>query len=1231
MKRLVIVGLMAVATTIANAAEITFTDAMDDQDIANPKNWPNETLPTSEDVAIVPIDAGKTVYCKSDVSFKGLRIQNAGSFTLGDTTDRKTITLGSEGFQTTVNSENKGWNMGIRPHFVTTCDQTWNIDPGYYSTATLSGKITGTHNLTIKGSYSVKFTNDAVGYDGHIELARTRSNVAFFYISGTGQYATSLKVNFTYLFFQFTGAAYLKDIIPSGQIDSEGWNSGYGVDGTATELICDDGASIQGVGDGNELIAGTLRIVSGNYRFNKWTTAMYATSGFKLLMEGGTYNPYALFMSCDSATTPALFQQTGGNTPFSNDIEVGGAESNLYPASPAGLAWFRLMGGTSSVSASYPIRIAGNAYPKGHTNADDCSPGYLSIEGGKMTSARGIIFGGVAGSAGRAASYSTNHFGFFDMRGGKLVSSANWLRIADTWNANSDSRITSDNAVASYRVVLRGGTNELTTPAQTMKLQCEIQPGTQPLVINNANAITMNAPVWGTGALTKDGAGSLVLKDAARFSGSLTVKNGSVDARGTLNYDAVDEGCVIWRADDIDQEDGSDVTNWTTSVGAEYKVSSVKGEGYYAPTLAKNAMNGHAAVYFQRRSNTKEYLASSETLAANPLYNETNVTIAVVIKTEGDGSGGSSDWDWYYQTFIVGNPTRWSANSIGITYKAGGQICLGNSWCNRNSLDNRVFETYQSPQSAYDSKVHVVVATRKVNVVSLNVDGIMRINNHTDIPYQANNYPLYNDYPGAAQYSRQFMVGYGFQETKCFKGYISEIRVYKNKILTPGERNVLVESLMNKYRGDEGVTLVRSQCNSSIAGSYDSVASTDAPAGGEEWLADDISVADGAAVSSWTGSGDTTAAAVGTAPTMKKGVLNGKSFVSFAGDGALVIPAASSPTAGKSAFTVAVAFRTTTDGTTSYKSIREVAEGIVGARASTKAKGANDWALSWQKYGTVASQVGSTAADSMIFRRKPCMLADGVVHVAVMTVDITNGRIRQMVDGYPYDFATTSTGARSATDLAFGAIANGSGYFTGDIGAVRIYDRALSASEMMAVTKHYLGLYKALPLARFPVDTPAYTGIGVTNVVVKSGAKMVFGENYTNPFTLKRGGSVTVEAGGTIDGTVRYMDGAVFDSTKLLGTFNDVWLANGSVVKADGVGLALPRLKLSGTIKVDTAALGDTFRNVPLLSVPAAELDETGVTFESADETPIRVDRSTSGWQLTFTVSKRLGSVFLIR
>ena len=183
--------------------------------------------------------------------------------------------------------------------------------------------------------------------------------------------------------------------------------------------------------------------------------------------------------------------------------------------------------------------------------------------------------------------------------------------------------------------------------------------------------------------------------------------------------------------------------------------------------------------------------------------------------------------------------------------------------------------------------------------------------------------------------------------------------------------------------------------------------------------------------------------------------MNGRSVLRFDGTQGIGIPAADSPVSGQANYTVAVVFRTTTDGTGTSTFRWDRTTGLVSSKATTWY--AEDFAIAMGTEGTVGGFYGDRNGNSQqIWDRRPFRLHDGLPHVAVMAVTAEK-KMWFMIDGrlHTATFTTGGGTARASRNVLIGAHAEGLGYFTGDIAAVRLYPQALTSDiRRFAVLVH---------------------------------------------------------------------------------------------------------------------------------------------------------------------------------
>ncbi len=219
------------------------------------------------------------------------------------------------------------------------------------------------------------------------------------------------------------------------------------------------------------------------------------------------------------------------------------------------------------------------------------------------------------------------------------------------------------------------------------------------------------------------------------------------------------------------------------------------------------------------------------------------------------------------------------------------------------------------------------------------------------------------------------------------------------------------------------------------------------------WSADDLSsdLKDGATVASWvdrvsgieaTGSGN---------PRWVENALGSRAAVRFDpadGNDYLTVADAVSPLSGAGDFTVTVAFATRSTSLVGQTGDWYTNTGLVDA--NRLAFGA-DWGLSINSQGQVAGGLGLGNGTTHTVYSNEKGLNDGQVHV--VSWSRSGSTLSIAVDGKAAAVRTNvTTQVRDAVVMTLGALTGGNRTFPGDIADVRVYNGALDASELQALT-----------------------------------------------------------------------------------------------------------------------------------------------------------------------------------
>ncbi len=218
------------------------------------------------------------------------------------------------------------------------------------------------------------------------------------------------------------------------------------------------------------------------------------------------------------------------------------------------------------------------------------------------------------------------------------------------------------------------------------------------------------------------------------------------------------------------------------------------------------------------------------------------------------------------------------------------------------------------------------------------------------------------------------------------------------------------------------------------------------------WMADNLSGADGTAISNWTDSVAGKAALQPVATNQPKLFADGGSghkVLRFANTASqfLTVPGTDSPISGAANFSLVVVFKTTTLGDVSSQFFNNT-----GLLSAEQPGAVADWALGLngsQLAGGLGAGTGGCAVDVSLTGGN---VIDGKFHVAMYMR--SGGTVRLYVDGVIVDVQNgLCTSGRGNYDLQIGALTTASHFFDGDIAEIQIYDRALNLAEIPAVTQ----------------------------------------------------------------------------------------------------------------------------------------------------------------------------------
>ncbi|MEO8350085.1 MAG: autotransporter-associated beta strand repeat-containing protein, partial [Chthoniobacteraceae bacterium] len=213
------------------------------------------------------------------------------------------------------------------------------------------------------------------------------------------------------------------------------------------------------------------------------------------------------------------------------------------------------------------------------------------------------------------------------------------------------------------------------------------------------------------------------------------------------------------------------------------------------------------------------------------------------------------------------------------------------------------------------------------------------------------------------------------------------------------------------------------------------------------WSASTLTGATGDPVTDWVDQvgGISATSFNASAPTLGVGTLNGQNVVRFdnATQQALIVQPADNPVGGQSAYSIALVFRTSTNGvTTGTNNQWWQNTGLVDAE---EPNAVNDWGLVINANGEVGG--GNGNPDQTVYSAGD--LANGDPHVVIYSASATDLTIN--VDGEATVLTPrTGLGARNMARMFFGTM-NAFNYYTGEIGQISIFDSGLTAGQMNQV------------------------------------------------------------------------------------------------------------------------------------------------------------------------------------
>lgn len=1154
------------AVMAARGEVVRFTGG-ESADMAVAANWAAGALPGEADVAWVDFAEcpGLAALTNSaDLAFGGLVLTNVPNSTVVVGTNAAagaatTLTLGADGL-TSRPALGPATNLTFRARFATAADQTWDFGLGVVvfnaaiggsAELVVSNAQTVVHNVppAYAGALDYRFK----GWSGVARLTKPGVWAQDFRWSGSGR-----------LELTFTDTLDWKSVFPGGEVK---------LNGGSYLLLTQPGAPKVAFGDGDVFTNGTFVVDSGEFRQSGGhVSANLAQVGFSKYdtlyeLTGGRFDAQTFYMGNGSTTWYAnpKFVLDGGDAGFGALWlgDRGGEQLVCHD--------FTVKSGTLAVAETCPSQPGDDGLILAFGRCDPgmvrSSPSTAYHQSGGTVSVPRVALAGATTFAENRRIAVTNSYSTFTLSGGLFeVGSHGFSATQGRWNVGA----TTDSW---YRVELQGGTLAATDDSFS-ELDTIVPSGAEATIDTRNSRFAMRAPLKGSGALAKKGAGTLILADASAFNGELSVKEGAVKLSGApLAAAAVAPaaGCVVWRAEDAvaGLSDGDEVATWPDATASRIAVApTFESNPTTVPKASLDEFNGRPGVLF-------DHSALKVAAADNPLAGQTNWTLCVVFKTSTKGVGWNTSW--YKETGIVGREQAGIVNDWALVIGENGYVGAGLGVAKFNN-DHSV---YTKSRSYVDGQPHVAIYSMDGDGhIILSVDGetvekTVPLDEETHNPRNAVDiyFGVQNIADGGAPYEY------------AFSGAMAEIRFYPGTTLTWNEKAAVGAELAAKYGASQAVATIGNMDDGPSLGDVLPVAEAAAPAipddGAAAWDADSIlSVADGAEVTEWPSTdgtrkankanvtrmtdgsslASTSYASTWNGPVLRKGAINGHNAVYFSGyKTALGIPPEDSPVSGATAWTAAVVFRTRTDGMMpDPKTMNRnffASSAMLGAELPNNDRA--DWAVGlWGEGNRIMAGYGgknvNPRGDQSTVSRV-WDLADGETHCAVCSFDTATGLMRIVVDGVftrTYLQRAGSGGTPRETMRVLIGSANCDYNYTGELAAVRLYDSFIDDAAVKALTDAWVAKYGILTPSQFPHsnDSGAY-GLAATNVTVAAGASLVLPSTTNQPFALAAGQRLS--ASGSVRGTLGVAAGGVFDMASATPeALDDLWLRPGGVLRA---------------------------------------------------------------------------------
>lgn len=1209
--------LFAFAAAVArvDAAEIAFTGAGGDADLAAAANWEGGELPGADDVAVVDVSASGSSYAlSSPLAIGGLRFTNNAKGV--EIVSENALAIGADGI-VCDGTNGTSFKLPLR----VAAAQTWDFGG---APARFHRTFAGTESLTIKNAkgvwhyWSPRY-GGTITYSGIKEWNQSdwsRPTHVNFYEPDCKWADRIVLSSWCQVRLLFNGPVSFQQLFPG--MDPLSVGQGFGI-----ECMKKDEGAAGGLGSptltvgageavkmwqfclgGGDLVQtdGSFTVQDEFWIGNNWYYNYTYDAPCHYHLSGGTFDAKIVNIG-EYGNGVTRLVQSGGAVTVST-IVMGGGNQTKEDA----LAEWRQDGGTVTVTSAYaPENNNGTLlyYPQGQWGDGRAM---YELRGGTHSTPR-VLFGTnfdrtpdtVTDSRNNGGSHMPCHnsYGLFELSGGTLELGAGG--IATGWNWNPDGwTAMATNCYADMRLcggTLKTGTSATTAPLRIPRSGRDVEWN---VALDAAHAVF--APVIGDGSLVKTGAGTLSLTDATAFNGSVDVREGTLRllgkgaAAGEASAASGATGHDFWQwtgdaAQASGATNGASVDAW---VDLQYGVAATnanvhfinngkeKDEHLACPTLVTNAFNGHAALKFENAMLTVQ-------ADANPFVGADEMTIVLAFKMTKDGTSALARGRYYDQGTHILNPGNGDYNEYWgpwFRWCAGSRLnFMVDSGEDDNTTTNHIVVSREGVSLKGD--VHVAVATvSEAGGLTLMVDGAV-----TNRAWVGTYRPLFCSKWNRAK-AMPLMIGCLVSDTWNIRSitglHVGEMRFYTNALPRAVMADISAE-LYAKYNGAvAGLAGVVSDCDGAVAGELVAPPAAEIPEGipapTQRWTADSLAAthADGADVESWPAVDGTRALAVESgcaAPAFVASSANGHAAVRFDAARKTTLGAKATDALARNDWnnwTMAVVFRST-ERATGLTGVME-GHGIVSVMKGETSANCFQFAM------VTNGEMRVYSSTARILRRRPLHLDDGNVHVAVFTSDMVGRYCGKqdcilVVDGVVNDVRTGPNPELANGDafrLRLGQLVNGKGLFSGEIMEVRWYSNVnapLTMEQTIGVCAELAETYGVplYPRGNFGPGKVAGYGLGATNVSVAAGAALALPLAETSPFTVGAGQTLSLD-GGSVAGPLVLADG---------GTLR---LAFGQMAEIES-------LKAVGAVRLDVAGLPESRRSfTPLANVAAADV-----------------------------------------